>query len=113
MTTYGPGSRRSPKQSSVRGSSRSAAPTSSNGRSNSSGAARASGSSSSRREQASADLRGAIQGRENEFAGIAFIAVGLLIGLSAALPTDAGAAGAAGADARSRDGGRSRDRDGR
>ena len=32
---------------------------------------------------------------------------------SAALPTDAGAAGAAGADARSRDGGRSRDRDGR
>ena len=82
MTTYGPGSRRSPKQSSVRGSSRSAAPTSSNGRSNSSGAPRASGSSSSRREQASADLRGAIQGRENEFAGIAFIAVGLLIGLS-------------------------------
>ena len=32
---------------------------------------------------------------------------------SASLPTDAGAAGAAGADARSRDGGRSRDRDGR
>ena len=32
---------------------------------------------------------------------------------SAALPTDAGAAGAAGVDARSRDGGRSRDRDGR
>ena len=32
---------------------------------------------------------------------------------SATLPTDAGAAGAAGADARSRDGGRSRDRDGR
>ena len=32
---------------------------------------------------------------------------------SAALPTDTGAAGAAGADARSRDGGRSRDRDGR
>ena len=32
---------------------------------------------------------------------------------AAALPTDSGAAGAAGADARSRDGGRSRDRDGR
>jgi len=32
---------------------------------------------------------------------------------AASLPTDAGAAGAAGADARSRDGGRSRDRDGR
>jgi membrane protease subunit HflK len=32
---------------------------------------------------------------------------------AAALPTDTGAAGAAGADARSRDGGRSRDRDGR
>ena len=32
---------------------------------------------------------------------------------SASLPSDAGAAGAAGADARSRDGGRSRDRDGR
>jgi membrane protease subunit HflK len=32
---------------------------------------------------------------------------------SAALPTDAGAAGAAGADARSRDGGRSRERDAR
>jgi membrane protease subunit HflK len=32
---------------------------------------------------------------------------------AANLPTDGGAAGAAGADARSRDGGRSRDRDGR
>ena len=32
---------------------------------------------------------------------------------AAGQPTDAGAAGAAGADARTRDGGRSRDRDGR
>ena len=36
----------------------------------------------SRRGQASAELREAIEGREHEFAGIGFIAAGLLLGLA-------------------------------
>jgi DNA segregation ATPase FtsK/SpoIIIE, S-DNA-T family len=36
----------------------------------------------SRRNQASAELRQAIEGRENEFAGIGFIAAGVLLGLA-------------------------------
>ncbi|MEP7201751.1 MAG: DNA translocase FtsK [Ilumatobacteraceae bacterium] len=36
----------------------------------------------SRRGQASAELREAIEGRENEFAGIGFIAVGVLLGMA-------------------------------
>ncbi len=39
-------------------------------------------SPTSRRDQASAELRQAIEGRENEFAGIGFIAVGILLGLA-------------------------------
>ncbi len=42
----------------------------------------AAASPTSRRDQASAELRQAIQGRENEFAGIGFIAVGILLGLA-------------------------------
>ena len=42
----------------------------------------AAASPTSRRDQASAELRQAIEGRENEFAGIGFIAVGILLGLA-------------------------------
>ncbi|MDP9464448.1 MAG: FtsK/SpoIIIE domain-containing protein, partial [Actinomycetota bacterium] len=45
-------------------------------------AAVATASSMSRRDQASAELRQAIEGREHEFAGIGFIAAGLLLGLA-------------------------------
>ena len=39
-------------------------------------------STSSRRDQASAELRQAIEGREHEFAGVGFIAAGVLLGLA-------------------------------
>ena len=42
----------------------------------------AAASSTSRRGQASAELREAIEGREHEFAGIGFIAAGVLLGLA-------------------------------
>jgi DNA segregation ATPase FtsK/SpoIIIE, S-DNA-T family len=42
----------------------------------------AAASTTSRRDQASAELRQAIEGREHEFAGIGFIAAGVLLGLA-------------------------------
>ena len=45
-------------------------------------AAAAPAASASRRGQASAELRQAVEGREHEFAGIGFIAVGVLLGLA-------------------------------
>ena len=40
------------------------------------------GTSSSKRGQASAELRQAIEGREHEFAGIGFIVAGVLLGMA-------------------------------
>jgi S-DNA-T family DNA segregation ATPase FtsK/SpoIIIE len=81
MATYGPGSRRNPKQTDVRSSSRSSTAGSAR-RSSASSAGNAKRGQQTRRDQASVELRSAIQGRENEFLGIGLIAVGLLIGLA-------------------------------
>ena len=75
MATYGPGQRRSSKQSAVRSSSR--APAKAVGKSKAADA-----TASASRSRSSSNLRGAIEGREHEFAGIGLIAAGILIGLA-------------------------------
>ena len=94
MATYGPGgSRRSRGTSASSGSSGSSGSSSSKGaaaRSTSrtvttrgaASSARPTSGYANRRDQASAELRSAIEGRENEFAGLAFIAAGILLGLA-------------------------------
>ncbi|MGD9996252.1 MAG: DNA translocase FtsK 4TM domain-containing protein [Ilumatobacteraceae bacterium] len=82
MATYGPSRGRS-KQTPARGTARA----SSSARSSSSGevtrqAPRTASRSRGSGGRASNELRSAIEGREHEFAGIGFIAVGLLIALS-------------------------------
>jgi len=90
MATYGPGSRREPKKappaprSRTSGATRATPATGgrSRARDSSGGVERAPATRPSRRSQASADVRSAIEGRENEFAGIACIAAGVLLGLA-------------------------------
>src|SRR5829696_3025243 len=84
MATYGPGSRRNPKQSAVRTPPRASSAASNGSRSSTTNGTTRSpaGKSQSKGGGASVQLRSAFEGRENEFAGIACIAVGLLIGLS-------------------------------
>jgi S-DNA-T family DNA segregation ATPase FtsK/SpoIIIE len=84
MATYGPGSRRGPKQSAVRtpprGTARSASAASASTKS--SAAKSSAGRGSSKSSHRGGDLRSAIDGREHEFLGVGLIAVGLLLGLA-------------------------------
>jgi len=91
MATYGPGgargsrgsSKSSSKSTPARSPQRASSSRSTTARSGSTPTpARAGGGYANRRDQASAELRTAIEGRENEFAGIAFIAGGILLALA-------------------------------
>jgi DNA segregation ATPase FtsK/SpoIIIE, S-DNA-T family len=80
VSTWGPSKRKSQRLS---GRSSGAMPRSSAGARAAGSAPRpADGSSSGRRAQATAELRGAVQGREHEFLGIGLIVVGALLALA-------------------------------
>jgi S-DNA-T family DNA segregation ATPase FtsK/SpoIIIE len=82
MATYGPRSRKTSKANTrSSGAGSSARPAAARSPRSTSGAG-FEPAPSTRRDQATAELRTAIEGRENEFVGIAFIAGGLLLALA-------------------------------
>ena len=76
MAHWGPSNQRSKSSVSARGGA-----TRSGTGSNSKSGAKAAPQGASRRDQASAEMREAVSGREDEFIGIGFIVVGVLLGL--------------------------------
>ena len=77
MATYGPGQRRSPKQSAVRPATKSSSRSTPRTTSRSTAPV-----APTRRSQASDELRGAFDGRQAEFLGIGLIVAGIVIALA-------------------------------